>query len=198
MQGKSDVLRPEELRHYAEVGTRQTQIASRLVSELFELSKLEVRRVEPEPEAFPLAELVQDVAVQFQPRAEAEDVRLESDRPERPVHAYADPVLVERALANLIENALRVTSVGGRVALRTSEEGGRARVRVADTGPGIPAGEVPHVFERFYQSRARHRNGSAGLGLAIAKQLAELQGGALEVERTGAEGTTFLLTLPVT
>ena len=196
VRNKSDALRPEELRHYAEIGARQVQIASRLVSELFELSKLEVRRVEPEPEAFPLAELAQDVAVQFRPRAEAEDVRLESGRPERPVRAYADPVLVERALANLIENALRVTPAGGRVTLRTSEEGGRARVRVVDTGPGIPAEDVPHVFERLYGGETRRREESAGLGLAIAKQLTELQGGALEVERTSAEGTTFLLTLP--
>ena len=200
MREKGDRLGPGELQRYTAIGARQTRAASRLVDELFELSKLEVREVEPEPEAFPLAELVQDVAVQHGPRAEAADVRLEAERPERPerpVHAYADPVLVERALANLVENALRVTPSGGQVRLRTAEEEGRAQVRVSDTGPGIPADEVPRVFERFYQGQARRRNGSAGLGLAIAKRLVELQGGTLEVERTSEEGITFLVSLPL-
>ena len=197
MREKGDRLGPGELQRYTAIGARQTRAASRLVDELFELSKLEVREVEPEPEAFPLAELVQDVAVQHGPRAEAADVRLEAERPERPIHAYADPVLVERALANLVENALRVTPSGGQVRLRTAEEEGRAQVRVSDTGPGIPADEVPRVFERFYQGQARRQNGSAGLGLAIAKRLVELQGGTLEVERTSEEGTTFLVSLPL-
>ena len=193
---RSDTLRPAELRRYAEIGAGQVKTANRLVNALFELSKLEVRQVEPEPEAFPLAELVQDVAVQFEPRAEAEDVRIESEQPAQPVRVYADPVLVERALTNLIENALRRTPAGGRVGLRVAAAAGQGQVRVVDTGPGIPPADVPRVFERFYRGEAPRRKGSAGLGLAIAKQLAELQGGTLDVEHTGAEGTTFLLTLP--
>lgn len=197
MQSKSDALGPDEVRKYADVGARQVQVAGRLVAELFELSKLEVRAVEPEPERFPIAELVQDVAILFQPRAEAEGIRLEVEGLRRPLSVYADPVLVERVLSNLIGNALRHTPRGGRVSVSVAEEEGRVRVRVMDTGPGIPADEVPHVFERFYRGRATRRNGSqAGLGLVIAKRLAELQGGALEVERTSGEGTTFMLTVP--
>ena len=196
MASRSDNLDADEVRRYTEIGRRQVQTASRLVGELFELSKLEMRQVEPEPEAFPVAELVQDVAVQFQPRAETEDVRLDSAQPQRPVWAYADQVLVERALANLVENALRVTPRGGQVSLHVAREGGQAQVRVTDTGPGIAPEDVPHVFERFYRGQAHRQEGSTGLGLAIAKQLATLQGGALEVECTSTQGTTFLITLP--
>jgi signal transduction histidine kinase len=196
---KDGDLAPEERRRYVTTALRNTQRLNTLVSELFELSKLETKQVEPTMEAFPVAELVQDVVMQYQPRAEENAVDLQAELPERHVRAKADIGLVERALSNLIDNALQYTPTDGQVRVRLENEGTEVCVAVADTGPGIPEDDLPHIFERSYRvekSRDRDRGG-AGLGLAIAKTILELHDRSLEVESTVGEGTTFRFQLPV-
>ncbi len=107
-----------------------------------------------------------------------------------------DAGLIERAIGNLVENALKYAPRGSRVTVRCLPTDGRARVEVEDTGPGIPAEHAPHVFERFYRGDpARSRGSGAGLGLPIASAIASAHGGALELVRPGP-GPLFRLTLP--
>ena len=117
-----------------------------------------------------------------------------------------DPTMVQgdrdrlaQMLWNLVENALRYTDPGGRITLGLRNHGSVAELTVADTGVGIPAEHLPHIFERFYQvERARsHRAGSAGLGLTIVKQVAEAHGGQVRVRSEPGAGTAFTVALPI-
>ena len=195
---KNDSLSPDERRQYMERVLKNTRSLSTLVGELFELSKLDAQQVEPHFEAFSIAELAQDVVMQFQPKAAQLNLTLEADLPERLSLVYADIGLVERAISNLIDNALRYTPEGGHVRIAPSDDGDAVSVQVIDTGYGIPPEDLPHIFERFYRvekSRARDKGGT-GLGLAIAKKILELHGSTLAVQSDVGEGTTFSFALP--
>jgi len=196
---KNGDLSPEERQRYVKTALQNAKRLNTLVNELFELSKLETKQIEPTIESFPIAELVQDVVMQYEPRAEEQTVDLQAELPERHARVEADIGLVERVLSNLIDNAIHYTPEGGEVCVRLDNEQGEVCVAVRDTGPGIPEDDLPHIFERFYRvdkSRDRDRGG-AGLGLAIAKTILELHDRTLEVESTVQEGTTFRFRLPV-
>ena len=198
LQIKDGTLGPQERQRYVETALKNAQRLNALVSELFELSKLESEQVEPSPEPFSVAELVQDVAVQYQTQADAKGVDLQANLPEGHARVEADIGLVERALSNLIDNAIHYTPEGGRVTIGVEREAGGVQLRVSDTGPGIPEDDLPHIFERFYRvDKSRDRSsGGAGLGLAIAYKIIELHGEQLEVESTVGDGTTFQFRLP--
>ncbi len=169
-----------------------------LTDQLALLSDLDAQRLTPLAEPLSAADLAQDVALRFQPEASRLGITLTPlfDRPLPPV--YADIALVERVLANLIENALKHTPAGGTVRVGGQAEGDRVRLVVSDTGHGIAPDDLPLVTRRFYrtvESRARGTTGS-GLGLAIARELVELHGGALEIESALGAGTTVAFTLP--
>ncbi len=130
------------------------------------------------------------------PALDARDLRLERRWP-APLMARADPDHLAQVLANLLQNAARYTPPGGLVTLAAEPRGETVVVSVANPGEGIPAGDLPHVFERFYRvekSRDRARGG-AGIGLAIVKQLVEGWGGRVGVESSG-QGTRFWFSLP--
>jgi two-component system sensor histidine kinase BaeS len=109
-----------------------------------------------------------------------------------------DPTRVTQVLNNLLYNALRHTPRGGLIVVEAtpSADGRAVEVRVTDTGTGIPAADLPHIFDRFYQSGPIRHDGSSGLGLAIVKQLVDAQGGRISVESTEGEGTVIRFTLP--
>jgi signal transduction histidine kinase len=186
-------LGTDERRRLLEVSLKNAASLERLVADLFELVRLDTRQAEPRREPFQLAELAQDIALKFRPAAQGAGIALNVDLcPDlRPVRG--DIGMIERVLVNLIENALRYTPRGGVVGLSLCPAGARVQVAVADTGTGIPPEDLPHVFDRFYRSdKSRERStGGAGLGLAIAKQIVELHGGALEVESAAGEGARF-------
>jgi signal transduction histidine kinase len=140
-----------------------------------------------------LFELAQDVVRKLRPQAEAAGVRLAVELPAELPLVRGELGLIERLLTNLIENALRFTPAGGGVRVSLAAEGGGTRVSVADMGSGIAPEDLPHVFERFYRAdRSRDRSaGGAGLGLAIARQIAELHGSRLEVESSPGRGFRF-------
>ncbi len=196
---KDGDLEPDERRRYVKTALRNAQRLNDLVAELFELSKLETKQVEPTIEPFPVAELAQDVVMQYEPQAEEQGVALDATLPERRVRVDADTGLVERALSNLIDNAVHYTPEGGQVQVRLHNEDDAVRIEVADTGPGIPEDQLPHIFERFYRvEKSRDRDkGGAGLGLAIANTIVDLHESTLEVESTMGEGTTFSFRLPI-
>jgi two-component system sensor histidine kinase KdpD len=108
----------------------------------------------------------------------------------------ADPVQLERALSNLVENAIRYTENGEAVAVRASVAGARLQLRVTDHGPGIAPGELERIFEPFYRSRDATGRGS-GLGLAIAKGFVEGNGGRLWARSLPGQGSTFTIDLPL-
>jgi len=113
--------------------------------------------------------------------------------------AWGDADLLKQLLLNLVDNAVAYTPPGGRVELSLDVDGAQARLSVRDTGPGIPAADLERIFERFYrldQARTR-RSGGAGLGLAIARWIAEAHGGHIAVESAVGRGSVFTLVLPL-
>ncbi len=109
----------------------------------------------------------------------------------------ADPDALGQLLLILVENALKYTPAGGRVALALRLDGAEARLSVADTGPGIDPADLPHIFDRFYRAEAARATSGSGLGLAIARWLAEQQGGRIDVASTSGQGSVFTVVLPV-
>ena len=197
-----DSLPREDLKGYLDISLRNTLTLERLVDELFELSKLEASGYQPSFEEVELAELVQDVVVKRRQSAEKKGLRLETELPAGLHRVRGDIALIERAAANLIENAIRYTNEGGTIKVSAANEEGMVRLSVADTGIGIREEDLPHIFDRFYRAersrgRTADRSGTgSGLGLAIVKRIAELHGTDVTVESVFERGTTFTIAMP--
>ena len=190
---KEGTLTAEQRRHYVEVAIRHSERLGKLVAELFELAKLDSGQMQLHREPFPLAELVQDVVMKFQLQAEDREVTLETRVPPDLPFVNADIALIERVLENLLDNALRHTPAGGTVRVALSRMDGGVGVTVADSGTGIPAGDLPHVFDRFYQASkgGQSGGGAVGLGLAITKRILDLHASSITVDSRPETGTRF-------
>lgn len=145
-----------------------------------------------------LRDLLSDAMESFMPRAEAQRVRLRGEYCVERDGAMFDARYIGRALANLVDNALRHTASGGEVVLCTERTDEGVVVQVSDTGEGVAPEDIPHVFDRFYRadsSRSR-ATGGGGMGLAIVKGIVEAHGGMVGVESQPQRGSTFSFTLP--
>lgn len=144
-------------------------------------------------------EIVKDVAQSFRNAAANKDISLKISVPDEEIIVSGDAEKIAIALGNLLKNAILYTNTGGRVLVQVEKLPGYVKVSVADNGIGIPAGDIPHIFERFYQvkSHANRRLAGLGLGLAVAKIMIELHGGQIWVESTEDKGSTFMFLLPL-
>lgn len=193
-----------EDRRLVEIALRNTRNAARLVQSLGDLAKLDEPEFKLHAEVVDVGELLDDIAIRFAERAAQQGVALVAERAAdemRPLpFAAVDIELFERAVANLVDNALKFCPRGARIALAAQVRDGQVEVSVADTGPGIAAAHLPHLFDRFYQSRhsvaPATGEGGKGLGLAIVKRIAELHNGAVSVTSRLDEGTEVRLSLP--
>jgi signal transduction histidine kinase len=190
---KDPQLEREERRRYLEIATRHSERLGKLISELFELSKLDSQETELHREAFSLAELAQDVTQEFQLVARDREIELGVQLEPQLPFVWGDIRLIERAVENLVDNALRHTPPGGSVTVALRRENDRIRVDVRDTGCGIPSEALSHIFDRFYRVKQDHNseNEGAGLGLAITKRILELHDSAIQVTSETGHGTTF-------
>jgi signal transduction histidine kinase len=196
---KEDSLTEEERRNYLEIAIKHCKRLSELVTELLELAKLDSDEISLHREAFNLSELVQDVVQKFQLNAKEKHISIVTEAEKELPFVNADIALIERALENLIGNAIHYTSQGGSISLVLSPEKEDISVRVSDTGQGIPKEELPHIFNRFYQLDKSRKGepGHSGLGLAITKRILELHDRSIEVTSVLNAGTTFTFGLPV-
>jgi two-component system OmpR family sensor kinase/two-component system sensor histidine kinase BaeS len=180
----------------------ETRLLGRLVEDLRTLSLAESGQLQLDTESFSVTELLHDIATTFSGQAEAAGVDLVVDDSSlnQPVVIMADITRMNQVIGNLLVNALRHTEQGGTITLAGIREANRVRLQVQDTGSGIPPDDLTFVFDRFWKGdRSRSREGSdgSGLGLPIAKQLIENQGGTIAVESTQGQGTTFTIAFPV-
>ena len=195
---KENQYTEEERREYLEIAIKHCQRLSKLVSELLELAKLESSEIRLHFEPFNLSELVQDVVQKFQLQAAEKSLGIITNLRDKLPFVNADIALVERALENLIENAIHYTPAGGEITIRLTLEKDMS-VQIANTGPGIPEQDLPHIFKRFYhaeQSR-KYREGHSGLGLAITKKIIELHQRSINVSSSSDSGTSFTFYLPI-
>ncbi len=193
LQIKKDQLSEEEKQNYLNIILESSHSLEKLVGELFELSKLDANQIVPQMEPFLLKDLVYEVKMKLQPRAEKAGVAIKIDIPDTLPQVYADVALIERVLTNLLENAIRYSPRGSTVTIDTDFDGEGLRVRVKDTGPGIEAGKLPYIFDRFYRVEGSRsgKTGGTGLGLAIAKKIMEVHKSALLVASEKGKGSTF-------
>jgi two-component system OmpR family sensor kinase len=196
---KADTLGSEERNQYLQIAMRHSERLGALVAELFELAKLESGHTQLHREAFSPGELVQDVVLKYQLPAQEAGIHIEADIPPDLPFINADIALIERVLENLLDNAVRHTPAGGSVMVTLSSDAGQVKVQVADTGHGIPAEELPHLFDRFYQVKKSQREAGdgVGLGLAIVKRILELHAVSISVSSTLRAGTRFDFSLPI-
>jgi signal transduction histidine kinase len=183
---------------YLAIALNQSKRLKCMVEDLFELASLDARETQPVCEPMPLAEMVQDVIQKFQLRAHEAGISLGWRVSGHQPYVNADYALTERVLDNLIGNALDHVEEGGSVSLLISEQEQEAVVSVADSGGGINEDDLPHIFEPFYKNRqAGKEGGHAGLGLAIAQRMVELQGGSITATNSESSGACFSFTLPL-
>jgi signal transduction histidine kinase len=202
LQGTMELL-DEDLSEGGDLTDAREQVASAqgelrrlsvLASELLDLSRLDAD-VQLRSEPVELGEIARAVAAEFSLRALDRRVDLDVVPSECPVWARADPAACARVVRILIDNALRYAPRGEPIEIMASRAGTEVLVRVADRGPGVPADEREHVFERFHRGKATSVETGFGLGLAIGRELAERMGGALELEDS-KRGASFALRLP--
>ncbi|MGB7306336.1 MAG: HAMP domain-containing sensor histidine kinase [Burkholderiaceae bacterium] len=169
----------------------------RLTDSLAEVASLDNPEFKAQPEPTALGELADDITQRFMPVAESRGVKLTADYPDALPLLDVDAGLIERAMVNLIDNALRVTPRGGSVRVAVRNEKNRLRVQVSDTGPGVSGTDQPHVFDLFYQtSQHRETRGSSGLGLSVVRRVAELHGGRAGLSSEPGQGSTFFIEIP--
>ena len=169
---------------------------SSLINQLFEYSKLEAEQVTPIKEPFSITELSHDLIAKFKILAEQKQVQLQLDNPEENYMVYADIGLVERALQNLIENAIKYTEPKGKVTLSLIKMGKQIEINITDTGNGIPVSDQPFIFDRYKQVDNTTKKQGLGLGLAIVKKIMDLHDTTIIVLSKPYEGSSFIFKLP--
>jgi signal transduction histidine kinase len=144
-----------------------------------------------------LTKVAGDVVLLFQDEANSRKITLTCETGESPCHVNADEAKLSIALSNLVKNSLQFTEAGGYVTVKIQEDSGHFKVSVTDNGIGIPARDLPRVFERFFQveTHLTRRYGGMGLGLSVAKAMIELHGGRIWVESEEGKGSTFTFLL---
>ena len=188
---------PESVKEFAEKITAEADRLTALSDDLLDLAKIEAGRRPIRAEDFALSEATARMASDLRPKAEEKAVELLVEVLED-LRVSADREAVHQILANLVDNAVKYTSPSGRICISASNEGEWVSIKVSDTGIGIPASDLPRIFERFYRvDKARSRSGGGtGLGLSIVKHLVEAHGGKVTVESSPGAGSVFTFTLP--
>ena len=188
-----------ERKAHLAIALRNSHRLSRLIDDLFELSKLEAREIQPEFEPFSLSELAQDIVVKFRLQAESRHVSLELDTINPMPLVMGDIALLDRALSNLIDNAIEHSVSGDHVYLSLNADEYAIEVQVQDNGQGIAEEQMDAIFDRFYRgddtSAASGKH--AGLGLAITQRILELHNQTIRVKSRLGEGTQFSFSIPV-
>ncbi|HXH22438.1 MAG TPA: ATP-binding protein [Dehalococcoidia bacterium] len=168
-----------------------------MVGELLELSRIESGDLGSKPVPTDMARVVGAAVTRMQPQAERLGVRLGLALPQSMPAVLGDAERLERAVVNLVHNALKFTPRGGNVVVSARTAGDVVTVEVQDDGAGIDARDLPRIFERFYKSDRSRRTEGSGLGLALVKRTVEAHGGRVEAVSELGRGSTFRLTLPV-
>ena len=195
--GEPDGSLDGEQRERLQIAYRNGLRLQKLVNTLLDFSRIEAGRVQASFEATDLASLTSELASNFRSACERAGIELLVDCPDLDELIYVDPDMWEKIVLNLVSNAFKFT-LSGRIEVELRKSGEQVVLTVRDTGVGIPAEELPRVFERFHRvhvSRGRTQEGS-GIGLALVRELVKLHGGTVQVQSTPAEGSVFTVSLP--
>jgi PAS domain S-box-containing protein len=176
--------------------TQTTRRMNRLIEDLLDVTRMEAGRLLLQRSSLPAARLVGDAVEAHRILCAEAGLELKVELPAALPEVSADTDRILQVFSNLLGNALKFTPRGGVVTVGATAEEGQVVFHVSDSGPGIPAEHLPHLFDRFWQARSHDRRG-AGLGLAIAKGIVEAHGGRLQARSTPGQGSTFSFSLPL-
>jgi len=194
---KNDI--PEKIRHDLLRVERNANSMSNLVEEILDLSKLEANQLSINAEPTLVSEYFEVLFTNFLSQARLKDIRYNYQfTGNKQASVQLDQRIVNRIITNLLSNAFKFTPSEGEIHLRVKLNPDSIEVEVSDTGVGISKTDLPHIFERFFQTKDTTKavQGGTGIGLAMSKELAQLLGGSLNVVSQENEGTTFVFTLP--
>jgi two-component system phosphate regulon sensor histidine kinase PhoR len=193
------VRRPAEAEKFLEIVAKQADRMNSIIEDLLLLSRVEqdAREAKVTLERVPVKGVILEAVQVCEPKAHAKDITITVDCPEG-LAARLNAALLEQAIINLIDNAIKYSEPGRPVALEAAADDGEVRISVRDKGAGIEPEHLPRIFERFYRvDKARSRKlGGTGLGLAIVKHIVQAHGGSVAVESAPGAGTTFTIRLP--
>jgi len=176
----------------------ETKLLARLVNDLQTLSLAEAGQLPLHPTRFLLADLMDDLTSSFSAQAASLGIDLQSNISDATKEITADYDRLNQVLSNLISNAIRHTPKDGTISLETVSTSSGVRIAVRDTGQGVPAEDIPFIFDRFWRGdKSRSDRTHSGLGLAITKQIVLAHGGTIDVESEIKQGTTFTIVLPI-
>jgi len=195
----SDPRLPGEHHKSVQVIERNARALSRMIDELLDLSAVMNRKLRLNREPMEMNEWVRATLETMRPVWEKKNLAVRFEPSDRPLELEIDPARLAQVLTNLINNAIKFTDPGGKILVRLSSDSKEIRIAVTDTGAGLNRDEIHRIFEMFHQTRTRRTQGVGGLGvgLTVARSLAELHGGGLLAESPGlGEGATFTMWLP--
>jgi two-component system heavy metal sensor histidine kinase CusS len=198
LRGQSEVaLRrprtPEEYREVIESNVAECERLSGIIDNLLFLARAEAANETVDRKTFDGSAAIAKIADFYATVAEERNVSITCAGDGE---LFADPALFDRAVGNLVDNALRYTPDGGRIEIAIAQRDGQAEISVRDNGSGIPDEHVPRIFDRFYRVDSSRSSRGTGLGLALVKSIAELHGGSVEVASEVGRGTTVRLVIP--
>ncbi len=195
---KQGSLSQEEEKKYLDIVLSSSQHLKKLVSDLFELSKLEARQVELNRQAFPLSELLEEVGQKYSLLAQEKDLEIISRIEAQETTVFADLRLMERVLQNLLDNAIKHSPAHEKIFLDLSTRDGKVQVQVRNTGVGIPEEDLAQIFDRYYKVEKHYGDQKGtGLGLAIVKNILEVHNSFIQVSSKIHEYTSFSFQLPL-
>ena len=195
-QIEAGTLTSERLRDFLDTIQRNALRLDALVASLFELARIEALGRNIAYSAFSLSSLLDDLAKRFDPLARGRGISVTYNRPTHEVLIEADRTLLDRAISNLIDNAIRYSSEDGIVTIALVDSAEDLTISITDTGIGIPAQQHSQIFEKFYRGDTARSDGGMGLGLAITKGVVEAHGGDITLESPAAGGCCFRIRLP--
>lgn len=194
---KQDTLDAQKQQEYLQIIIKSTERLKRLMTDLFELSKLESRQIKPKMEPFFMFDLLQDLSRKYKLLAQDRNIELETELLSKMPVVCGDIALIERVLQNLIDNALNYTPENGKVKLKMEEENRQLHISVMNTGPGIASEELTKIFDRYYKTENSKSSRGTGLGLAIVKNILEIHQTDIQVKSEKKGHTVFSFNLPL-
>ena len=195
---EDDGLSPEARHHYLDIIKAESTRLSRLTDDLLKLASLDAEQVKFVPHSYRLDQQIRSLILTCEPQWREKSIHMDVSLDELTITADED--LLSQVWLNIIHNGIKFTGQSGTIRVGLSQQDGRALVRIADNGIGISGEDRVHIFERFYKadkSRTRSKEGS-GLGLSIVKRIVELHKGEINVESELGQGSTFIVSLPLT
>lgn len=188
---------PPAAERFLERMDTEVDALTQMVSELLELTRIESGQVPLELEPTKPCTLIKGAVERLGEQAERAGLTIHIDCSENLPEIYADPPRLGQALVNLLHNAIKFTPEGGQITLTAQQKADIVEFAVKDTGVGIPADDLPRIFERFYKADQARTGGGTGLGLAITRHLVEAHGGRIWAESLEERGSTFYFTIPI-